>query len=261
MSKSILDKIVDRKKQEVTTAKRTMPEAELLKRLPLHENTRRFTSALSSPGIHIIAEIKRASPSKGDICPDLNSAVLAKAYESGGATAISVLTDTDFFKGGFDDLKKARTATSLPVLRKDFIVSSYQLYESAIMGADAVLLIVRILSQQQLNDYLCLCSQLHLDTMVEVHSEQDIEKASKAGAKLIGINNRNLQSFETDIRISMRLAEKLSSEQIPVAASGIQDRDDIENNLKVGIRNFLIGESLVRSQDPVFFLKTLLNII
>jgi indole-3-glycerol phosphate synthase len=259
MAENILDKIVDRKKQEVATAKQKAPETELLEKLPRHRAPRAFADALTTPGIHIIAEIKRASPSKGVIRPNLDPQKLAKSYETGGASAISVLTDTDFFKGSLEDLVKARAATSIPVLRKDFIVSSYQLYQTALMGADAVLLIVRILSPGQLTDYLHLCRQLHLDTLVEVHSERDIEIASASGARLIGINNRNLKSFETDIRISMRLAERLSPNQIPVAASGIRCRKDIDNNLEAGIHNFLIGESLVRAQHPVLFIKTLLT--
>ena len=182
---------------------------------------------------------------------------MASEYEQGGAAALSVLTDSAFFQGSPDDLKAARNATKLPVLRKDFLISSYQLYESSAMGADAVLLIARILSRKQLRDYLHICKALSLDALVEIHSEEDLESATASGAKLIGINNRNLRTFETDIQIAIRLAALLTPSQVAVAASGIQNRKDIQKNLQYGIRNFLIGEHLVRSENPQDFLKIL----
>lgn len=150
-------------------------------------------------------------------------------------------------------------ATSLPVLRKDFTVSSYQLYESAAMGADAVLLIVRILTENQLRSYLALCGELQLDALVEVHTEKDMESAIRADAKLVGINNRNLNSFETNTDTAIHFAAQLSAHQVAVAASGIRNRADIEKGREVGIHNFLIGESLVRAQDPALFLRSLLS--
>jgi len=186
-----------------------------------------FLQKLAQPGpsgANIIAEIKRASPSKGVICADLNPVTYATDYERGGAAALSVLTDQTHFKGSTQDLKSARQSTSLPVLRKDFLISSYQIYESAVMGADALLLIVRILDPQQLKDYLDLCKDLHMDALVEIHSEKDIETAILAGAKLIGINNRNLRSFETDIHTSIRMKSLLDPDQVAVAASGIRSR-------------------------------------
>jgi indole-3-glycerol phosphate synthase len=256
---NILDQIISRKKEEVANAKLRVAERELIEAIPRFRDRRPMADALAAPGIHVIAEIKRASPSKGTLRADLDADTFARAYEAGGATAISVLTDADFFQGTFDDLVKARQATTLPVLRKDFIISSYQIYETAALGADALLLIVRILSERQITDYLSLCRELKLDALVEVHSEKDIASAMKCAAKLIGINNRNLQSFETDIQTAMRLVNRLSPGQIPVALSGITCREDIENSLTAGIRNFLIGESLVRAQHPEIFLKTLLK--
>ena len=257
----ILNKIVDDKKQEVDGAKQHIPESFLREKAFAPRKQRPFLKKLEKPGpfgVNIIAEIKRASPSKGDIRANLNPAVYADEYEKGGAAALSVLTDKPHFKGGPEDLKIARESTTLPVLRKDFLISAYQIYESAVMEADAVLLIVRILDQQQLKDYLSLCSELKLDALVEVHSEADIEKAGLAGARLIGINNRNLQSFETDIDIAIRMTSLLDNNQIAIAASGIRTRKDIEKIKDSGIWNFLIGESLVRAKHPRDFIESLL---
>ncbi len=259
MAKDFLKIIVEHKRREIAEAKQRMPEARLWEAAMVKRDKRPFAATLEKPGIHIIAEIKRASPSKGDICPELDPASLARQYEEGGAAALSVLTETAYFKGSVDDLKQARAAVSLPVLRKDFTISSYQMYESAALGADAVLLIVRILTTDQLRDYLALGQELDLDCLVEVHSEKDLENAHQAGARLIGINNRNLSSFDTDINTATRMVAGMRPHQTAVAASGISDRKDIEVNLKCGIHNFLIGESLVRADDPRRFLQSLLG--
>ena len=260
MVKDILSKIVEDKKQEITAAKQHIPESLLRGKAFAPRKRRPFLKKLEQPGpsgINIIAEIKRTSPSKGDIRANLNPKAYAEQYEKGGAAALSVLTDERYFKGGPEDFRIARETTTLPVLRKDFLISAYQIFESAVMEADAVLLIVRILDQQQLKDYLSLCSELKMDALVEVHSEADIEKAGFAGARLIGINNRNLQSFETDIEIAIRMKSLLNSDQIAVAASGIRTRKDIEKIKDSEIWNFLIGESLVRAKYPRDFLESL----
>lgn len=260
MVKDILSKIVEDKKQEIAAAKQHIPESFLREKAFAPRKKRPFLKKLEQPGpfgINIIAEIKRASPSKGDIRANLNPAVYADEYEKGGAAALSVLTDKTHFKGSPEDLKIARETTTLPVLRKDFLISAYQIFESAVMEADAVLLIVRILDQQQLKDYLSLCNELKMDALVEVHSEADIEKAGLAGARLIGINNRNLQSFETDIDIAIRMKSLLNNDQIAIAASGIRTRKDIEKIKDSEILNFLIGESLVRAKNPREFLESL----
>jgi indole-3-glycerol phosphate synthase len=216
--------------------------------------------ATSNPqGINIIAEIKRASPSKGLIRPDLDPALYAREYERGGAAALSVLTDRDFFKGSVDDLKTARRAASLPVLRKDFVISAYQIFETAVIGADALLLIAAILSAQQLQDYLALCQELHLDALVEIHDEDEHQKVTGVGAKLIGINNRNLKTFHTDIGTSISMAARLAKHQVGVAESGIRTPADIDSVRQAGIYNFLIGESLVRADSPRLFLQSLIN--
>lgn len=254
-----LAKIVEHKKIEIRERKKLFSES-LLRDEAIKVKRRSFMNKLSEPvpsGINIIAEIKRASPSKGLLSPDLDPAEFAAEYEKGGAAAISVLTDRSFFMAKPDDLIRAREASTLPVLRKDFIISSYQIYETSAMGADALLLISRILSKKQVKDYLSLCSEIGIDALVEVHSEADLIKSSDAGARLIGINNRNLSSFETDTENAMRISRLLEPGQVAVAASGITGRKDIEKYLSSGIYNFLIGESIVRSGNPAEFIKSL----
>lgn len=262
MKKDFLQIIVEDKKQEIAAAKHRLPKRLLREKALIPKKRRPFLQKLAQPGpsgVNIIAEIKRASPSKGIICPDLNPVTYAVEYEREGAAALSVLTDGPHFKGGIHDLKRARESTTLPVLRKDFLISSYQIFESAVMGADALLLIARILDPKQLKDYLDLCKELEMDALVEIHSEEDMEKATLAGAKLIGINNRNLRSFETDIHTSIRMKSLLEPHQVAVAASGIRSRKDIEKMNSSGIWNFLIGESLVRADNPGAFLKSLMG--
>ncbi len=260
MTTDFLKIIVEDKKREIAAAKKQLPEKQLIEKTLTPRKRRPFLKKLESPGpsgVNIIAEIKRASPSKGILSKNLNAIKYAKAYEQGGAAALSVLTDQLHFQGSIEDLESARKITTLPVLRKDFVISSYQLFESSAIGADAVLLIVRILSKAQLKDYLSICSELWLDVLVEINNENDLEAASWAGARLIAINNRNLRSFETDIKTAIRLKSLLEPDQIAVAASGIRTRKDIEKNQESGIWNFLIGESLVRSKNPRAFLKSL----
>jgi indole-3-glycerol phosphate synthase len=257
MSNDFLTKIIERKKEEIIEATTKIPQSEMRRKALTIHGQRPFLQNLKQSGINIIAEIKRASPSKGSINIDLDPTYLARAYEKGGAVALSVLTEKHFFKGSFQDFKIARAATSLPVLRKDFIISEYQLYESAVLGADAILLIARCLPETQLNELIALSNELKMDVLVEIHTPYDLEIATRAGAKLIGINNRNLQTFETDISIAMHLVSLLRDYQIPVAASGIQNREDIEKNLDFGLNNFLIGESLVIAPDPVRFMLEL----
>jgi indole-3-glycerol phosphate synthase len=259
----ILTQIVETKTAEVTAARLRVPEAELKARAADRDPKRPFAENLRQAhahgGIGIIAEIKRASPSRGTIRADLDAADYAAKYEAGGAVAVSVLTDAPYFKGCLTDLKQTRKACSLPVLRKEFILSDYQIYESAAAGADAVLLIARILSQPQLMDFIGLCGQVGLDTLVEIHNTKDLEKATRAGAKIIGINNRDLKTFATDVSVATGLVSGFNPGQVPVAASGIGTRKDIERTKAAGIHNFLIGESIVRAKDTVGFLKNLLT--
>lgn len=257
---NILDKIVERKIETVTAAIRKTPESVLREHSQNREDYRPFFERLktcSPGGANIIAEIKRASPSKGEIRPDLDPVAYARAYEQGGAACLSVLTDQPFFMGSDEDLTRARAAVSLPVLRKDFTISTYQIHEAAALGADAVLLIVRILTRRQLQEYLALCRELKLDALVEIHTEADMEIADWAGAQLIGINNRNLRSFDTDTQHAIRIAKQLSPDQVAVAASGIKTPADVRESCQAGLWNFLIGESLVRSDAPAEFLRSL----
>lgn len=254
-----LSTILDAKKKEVRRSAAAVPLKEIQARADARNDLRSFSGALAVDGIRIIAEIKRASPSKGALHPDLDPAVLARAYQAGGAAALSVLTDAPFFKGGPEDLQAARAACRLPVLRKDFILEPYQVVESKAMGADAVLLIVRILSKERLATLLDLCRRLCLDALVEIHSQEDLAAATRAGARIIGINNRDLRTFETDIGRAVALASQFKPNQIPVAASGIARREDVQRNLAAGIRCFLIGESLVKDDDPEARLRVLIG--
>lgn len=263
MKSDFLGQIIEKKQQEVELARKVIPESRLRAAAREAGARRPFFARLAAPGplgANIIAEIKRASPSKGAIRVDLEAAELARAYERAGAAAISVLTERSFFQARPDDLEVVRGAVSLPVLRKDFIICAYQLYETAAMGADAVLLIVRALSRETLRELLDLCRELCLDALVEVHSEEEMAEATQAGATLIGINNRDLTSFHTDIRTSVRLAQGVADGQVAVAESGIHDRGQIESLLKAGIWNFLIGESLVRARDAEGQLRGLLGL-
>jgi indole-3-glycerol phosphate synthase len=261
MAQDILTQIVARKTADVEDARRRVAIGEMRARAenapPPRPFLERFTG--NAAAVNIIAEVKRASPSKGPIRLDLDPAALAAAYAAGGAAAISVLTDTPYFKGSLADLAAARAAVALPVLRKDFILNEYQVYESRAHGADAILLIVRILPPEQLQTLFQLSKTLHMDVLLEIHAEAELDTAMAVGARLIGINNRNLKSFETDTRTAMRLAERLGSGRIPVAASGIGGKADIQNNLAAGINSFLIGESLVRADDPARMLRDLIG--
>ncbi|MEJ5364633.1 MAG: indole-3-glycerol phosphate synthase TrpC [Desulfosoma sp.] len=243
---------------EPTLAPSSSPKAPLL---PASGTDRRFALPEAAQGdapnaghpscpVRLIAEIKRASPSKGPLRPDLDPADLAHAYARGGAAALSVLTDGPFFGGSLEDLAVARSAVSLPVLRKDFIVSDYQIYEARAAGADAVLLIVRAVSPAFLRDALALCEALGLGALTEVHNEAEVETALACGAQILGVNNRNLETFETNVHTSIRLRSQIPEDRIMVAESGIRDRSDIERLRAVGILNFLVGESLVRAADP-----------
>ncbi len=259
-----LDRILERKQEEIAVATAATPEREVRRQAETRSpgSHRLFGKRLAAPGprgVNIIAEIKRASPSKGTLRRDLDPATYAAAYEIGGAAALSVLTDTHYFNGSPDDLRRAREVVSLPVLRKDFIISSYQIYETAAMGADVILLIVRALSEGFLRDALVLSLELGLEALVEVHSETELETATRAGARVVGINNRDLTSFKTDIRNSIRIGKHLEKGQIAVAESGIRNRDDMALLCRAGIHNFLIGESLVRADDPITQLGHLLG--
>ncbi|HEX6393153.1 MAG TPA: indole-3-glycerol phosphate synthase TrpC [Acidimicrobiales bacterium] len=200
--------------------------------------------------ISVIAEIKRASPSKGMLAPDLDPAALAAAYERGGAAALSVLTDVEFFSGSADDLKKARAAVELPVLRKDFTVSASDVLDARIMGADAVLLIVAALSTSELADLITVARSVGLEALVEVHDEEEAGLALETGATLVGVNQRDLVTFDVDTRRAVRVAGVLPAGVVRVAESGVASADDVKPLADAGFDAVLVGESLVRSPDP-----------
>lgn len=198
----------------------------------------------------IIAEIKRRSPSKGELRPGLDPAEIALAYELNGSAAISVLTEEDHFGGSLDDLRKVRTVTELPVLRKDLIVDEFQVYEAALAGADALLLIVAALDDETLRGLSELTEQLGLDALVEVHTAEEFHRAVAVGATLIGVNNRNLQTFEVSLEVSLELAKLADPHQMLVTESGIATAEDIRRLHGAGYRGFLIGESFMKTDDP-----------
>jgi indole-3-glycerol phosphate synthase len=222
----------------------------LARRLPV---TRRFvdglTGAAGRDGIAVIAEIKRRSPSKGDLDPDLDPAALARDYELGGAACLSVLTDAEFFGGDPDDLRAAREATRLPVLRKDFTVSALDVCDARLMGADAVLLIAAALSDTELVSFLQVAASCGLAALVEVHDAAELDRALAAGARLVGVNQRDLRTFEVDHRRAVELAASMPAHVVAVAESGIRDAADVQRLADAGYRGVLVGETLLRASD------------
>jgi indole-3-glycerol phosphate synthase len=222
---------------------------------------RGFTSALKArPGVAVIAEIKRRSPSKGPLAPDLEPAMVAKAYAAGGAACLSVLTDAEFFGGSADDLAQARSAVDLPVLRKDFTVGPADVCDARLMGADAVLLIVAALAPGELGDLLRTARSLGLDALVEVHDEAEAEVALDAGAELIGVNQRDLVTFEVDTQRAVRVAGSLPDHVVRVAESGVRHRDDVTRLADAGFDAVLVGEALVTAPDPGAALAALMGV-
>jgi indole-3-glycerol phosphate synthase len=217
-------------------------------------------AALNNENLNIIAEFKRASPSKGVIRADVEPSSVARSYEAGGAAAISVLTEEDRFQGSLDDLRAVRAAVRIPVLRKDFIFDEYQLYESAAAGADALLLIVAALDDEKLTR-LCRVTEdeLKMDALVEVHTRDEMHRAVAAGATLIGVNNRDLHSFKVSLEISVELAQIASAESLLVAESGLSSRDDLQRLCGLGYRGFLIGETLMRADEPEVAVQKLIE--
>ena len=216
-----------------------------------------FQAALASPGLSVIAELKQASPSKGLIAPEFERIYLDKArqYEEGGAAAISCLTEPKFFLGSDEYLRQVRAAVQLPILRKDFTVDEYQIYEAKCLGADAVLLICSLLSQGQLAEYLCQAHELGLSALVEAHDADEVGSALAAGAAIIGVNNRNLKDFSVNPLNSLRLREQIPAEKLFVAESGIAKASDCAGLKAAGVQAVLVGEALMRSPNPAAMIK------
>ena len=219
--------------------------------------TRGFRAALAGPGLDVIAEIKRRSPSKGALNVDLDAADVARAYEQGGAACLSVLTDVEFFGGSVDDLQVARAATALPVLRKDFTVAPVDVADARLMGADAVLLIAAALERAELIELHALAVEVGLDVLVEIHDEPELEVAIAAGATMVGVNQRDLVTFQVDHDRAARLATVIPDGVVKVAESGVRGRDDAARLADVGYDAILVGESLVTSGDPTTALQEL----
>ena len=248
---SVLEKIISRKRKEVAEAKAILPLSNLKKQLENCGQPRDFFAAVSNPiGMRLIAEFKRRSPSAGEICPGAEPAEIARGYEQAGAAAISVLTDGEDFGGSLDDLVAARKASSLPVLRKEFIVDSYQVNEARLYGADAVLLIAECLDDCLLRSLYREVIDLGMTPLVELHSSGNLSRVLDLGATLIGVNNRDLITMKTDIGHVLRLKEKIPQECVLVAESGIRSRADVEQLEAAGVHAILVGESLLASPDP-----------
>ena len=245
----ILDDITANTRAEVAERRRRVPLADMRACAESAPPARDFESALKHEHVALIAEVKRASPSRGTLRAELDPAQLTCVYAGSGASAISVLTDAKYFHGSLADLEAVRAAVDVPVLRKDFIVDEYQLYEARAHQADAVLLIVRILSDTQLLDYLALARSLGLSALTEVHDEAELDRALAADARIIGINNRNLADFTVSLATTERLAPRIPSGKIIVAESAIFTRADVERVARVGAQAVLVGEALVRTDD------------
>ncbi|MFH1674643.1 MAG: indole-3-glycerol phosphate synthase TrpC [Pseudomonadota bacterium] len=250
MTGTVLDKIAAHKKGEVQESKERRPQRVLEKRIAGLNATRDFKAALAREDrISLIAEIKKASPSAGIIRDDFNPMKIAQTYEKEGADAISVLTDEEFFQGSLVTLSLVNETFSLPLLRKDFIIDPYQIYEARAFGADAILLIVSLLSPDRLISYLGIAQELGLSALVEVHTEEELHIAIDAGAEIIGINNRNLKTFEVDIENTLRLLPDVPKDVICVSESGIRDADDIDRLRRAGVDAVLIGTAFMKSSD------------
>lgn len=251
---TILDEILDHKRREVALAKERRASAELaLEAERCASRPRGFRDALRSrEGVVVIAEVKRRSPSKGMIREDFDPVEIARAYAEAGAACLSVLTDSHFFGGSLEILEKIRAAVDLPLLRKDFIIDRDQIAEARIAGADAILLIVSALQPELLEDLHGYAQDLDLDVLVEVHDEVELDRAVALGSNLIGVNNRNLKTFDVDLRTTERLALRLGSDRdvVLISESGIASRDDIRRLERAGASGFLVGESLMRQPDP-----------
>lgn len=247
---SILDEIVSHKRIEIEERKQRVGLSVLKARLTEAGRTRPFKEAISKPGkINLIAEIKRASPSRGVLRNDFDAVEIAKVYEKNGAAAISILTEEKFFQGNINFLPRVKKEVSLPLLRKDFIIDEYQIYESRAYGADALLLIAAILTEGKIGRFLKLSRELGMDCLVEVHDEEELHKVLRTSAEIIGTNNRNLKTFEVDLSTTQRLRKLIPDSKTVVAESGIQSREDVERLAEQRIDAILVGESLLRSRD------------
>jgi indole-3-glycerol phosphate synthase len=260
---NVLAEIIAKKRARVSSAKEAVP-LEQMRRFAAEmrclQRARMFRNSLQNDGINIIAEFKRRSPSKGMIRADANLRAIVRSYKKGGAAAVSVLTEEDYFAGSLDDLRRADAAIDLPLLRKDFIFEEYQVLEAAAAGADAILLIVAALDDETLTRLRDLAEEgLGMDALVEVHTRAEMKRAADCGAKLIGVNNRDLRTFEVSLETSLSLAPEAPEHAILISESGLHNSTDLRRLRDVGYRGFLIGEMLMRADRPDEALRTLIN--
>ena len=251
---NILAEIIEKKRSRVSASKATVP----LDHVQAKATPHRFLHALQNDGINIIAEFKRRSPSKGIIRADANLTRITQSYEAGGAVGISVLTEEDYFGGSLEDLRNVKAAVTLPVLRKDFILDEYQVYESAAVGADALLLIVAALDDETLSRLRAVAEDdLGMDALVEVHTAEEMKRAAACGAKLIGVNNRDLRTFEVSLETSLSLATQAPPGSVLISESGLHTAHDLHRLRNAGYKGFLIGETLMRAEKPDEALRNL----
>ena len=254
----ILDDIIEKRKLQLEKEMSKVP-FEKMKKKALNTDflTKDFKSAINGDSLSIICEVKKASPSKGLIRPDFHPVEIAKEYESAGANAISCLTEEYYFQGSADFLKSIADCVNIPILRKDFIIDEYQIYEAKAIGASAILLIAAVLDEKTLSRFYKLAASLSLDSLVEVHNESELEKALSVNAEIIGINNRNLKTFEWDLNTTGKLAHHIPKDKIIVSESGIKNNKDMKAVHKLGASAVLIGETLMRSNNIASTLKEL----
>ena len=247
---TILDQLANHARERVAEAKKKISPFDIKRQaLSLPKGNFTFENALKKPGISFICECKKASPSKGLIAPDFPYLQIAKEYETAGADCVSVLTEPKWFLGNDEYLKEIASAVSIPCLRKDFTVEEYMIYEAKALGASAVLLICSILAEEEIREYLYLCDELGLSALVEVHDEAEVCMAVKAGARVIGVNNRNLKDFSVDTDNSRKLRELIPRDVLFVSESGVSSSEDVEKLRKIGADAVLIGETLMRATD------------
>jgi indole-3-glycerol phosphate synthase len=255
---TVLERIVAHKRAELATAAAERPIDSLLPNAYRAKADRRdFDAALRAARPSIIAELKKASPSKGLLAPRYAPSATAAAYEHGGAAALSVLTDSQFFQGSLEDMQAARAATRISVLRKDFTIDRYHVVEAAANGADAILLIAAILSDSELRDYREVAESFGMSALVEVHDGEELSRAIDSGSRIIGVNNRDLRTFEVKLETCLALAPRIPTSAVRVAESGIRSRSDIQMLSEAGFQAFLIGEQLITSSDPAAEIRTL----
>ncbi|HEU4508694.1 MAG TPA: indole-3-glycerol phosphate synthase TrpC [Pyrinomonadaceae bacterium] len=255
---NVLAEIISKKRERVEAAKKVTPFEEMRRLADRPRKPHALREALRGDGINIIAEFKRRSPSKGPIHADADVPQVVTSYNAGGAAALSVLTEEDYFSGSLEDLRTAKATVSLPVLRKDFIFDDYQVYESAAAGADAILLIVAALDDETLQKLRTLAEdELNLDALVEVHTSDEMKRAAACGATVIGVNNRDLRTFEVSLETSISLAPQAPRESVLISESGLHTAGELRRLHNAGYRGFLIGETLMRAGNPEQTLREL----